>query len=149
MKFKNIVYIQGQISKIYQLFYNIKNWPSVLPHVKAVEMISDDGINQHLIMDVSSGGKIEKLETYRNCKENEKISFHQPFPPHPLKIHKGEWQFFVEQQRVKVIAEHNIEVKFPSLLNAVFSWVAWNFFIKKNSMATLTTIKNTIERDKP
>jgi ribosome-associated toxin RatA of RatAB toxin-antitoxin module len=81
---------------VYQALFNLKGWPELLPHVKAIDVLYDDGRYQEFLMTVTSETDAGTLtvRSVRLCDEvSWRIEFFQPKPPAFLIHHAGGWQF--------------------------------------------------------
>ncbi len=77
----------------FNAIYEMDKWPSLLPHVKRIETLYNDGIYQEFLMDVQSDTGLIQVRSIRRCIQGEGITFFQPKPPKFLKHHCGGWSF--------------------------------------------------------
>lgn len=77
----------------YQHLRDVQQWPRLLPHVEAIDVIYDDGLYQEFYMTVrgEDGGQ-HRVRSVRKC-DQDKISFFQVDPPKFLDSHAGGWRF--------------------------------------------------------
>lgn len=78
---------------VYRHLQSVQQWPRLLPHVEAIEVIYDDGLYQEFFMTVrGEDGSRTKVRSVRKCDETG-ISFFQVDPPRFLDYHSGGWSF--------------------------------------------------------
>jgi acyl carrier protein len=70
--------------------WKLEHWEELLPHIKKIEVLYDDGANQEFYMTVDTDGNPVKVRSIRRLRENV-IEFFQPVPPKYLKHHGGCW----------------------------------------------------------
>lgn len=145
MRFSHKCLLKAPLDRVYELFYRIKDWPLMLSHCDRIDLIDQGRKIQHLFMTVMTGKKTETIETIRICDDNRKIKFFQPSPPKPLCVHNGSWNFIPCANGTLVESVHDIKA------NGVFSilipFVAWYFFIRKNSLLTIESIRSYVEKN--
>ena len=100
--------IQASVQTVYERLLNVRDWPSLLPHVEQIDMVYDDGRYQEFYMSVKgTDGSAIKVRSVRKCEPGE-ILFFQPQPPVFLKTHNGGWQFSpTESGGCRVVTYHN------------------------------------------
>jgi aromatase len=104
--------VDCDVDTAYEALFRLEGWPKLLPHVRAVDVLYDDGRYQEFLMTVDSDpGQIE-VRSVRNCdKENLHIEFFQPTPPKFLKHHAGGWNFTkVDDNTCKITTYHQWNV---------------------------------------
>lgn len=77
----------------FNAIYEMDKWPQLLPHVKRIETLYNDGVYQEFLMDVQSDTGLIQVRSIRRCIKDEGITFFQPKPPKFLKHHCGGWSF--------------------------------------------------------
>ena len=77
----------------YQGLWRMAQWPQILPHVKSVDVLYDDGRFQEFLMAVESEQGLLHVRSVRRCEPGVGIRFFQPVPPRFLKHHAGGWRF--------------------------------------------------------
>jgi len=85
--------------EVYGAFAAFSSWPRVLPHVRAVELVYDDGRHQELSITVERQGRRELVREVRLLYPQSRIEFFQPEPPE-LRQLRGEWSFEPDGERV-------------------------------------------------
>ncbi len=103
--------IERDTEAVYQALFYLEGWSKLLPHVKAVNVLYDDGRYQEFTMTVTSetdAGTL-KVRSVRLCDQvNRQIGFFQPEPPPFLKHHAGGWKFFpLGESKCEVLTFHN------------------------------------------
>ena len=85
--------INAPLGIVYGCLHDVREWPRLLPHVEAIEVIYDDNRYQEFYMTVctADGGQV-RVRSIRKCSEAE-ITFFQPDPPKFLSRHSGAWTF--------------------------------------------------------
>jgi hypothetical protein len=96
-------------SEVQSVFWDLKSWPSVAPHVRAMHVHYDDGVVQVVTMDVLTRGHETSFKSVRLRGKNS-IMYIQPEPPPALTLHKGSWTFLDGSKGTTVICRHDIEV---------------------------------------
>ena len=87
------VMIDAPVEVIYHRLHHVQDWPLLLPHVQAINMVYDDGRYQEFFMNVQGvDGNTVKVRSIRKCEKDE-ITFFQPEPPKFLAKHSGGWRF--------------------------------------------------------
>lgn len=85
--------IAAPMETVYRHLQAVQQWPRLLPHVEAIDVIYDDGIYQEFYMTVrSDDGTRNKVRSVRKCGPAE-ITFFQVDPPKFLDRHSGGWKF--------------------------------------------------------
>ncbi|MBO3459176.1 hypothetical protein G7B40_027780 [Aetokthonos hydrillicola Thurmond2011] len=91
------VIIERPTDVVYQAMVDMENWPKLLPHIKAVNVLYNDGRYQEFTMTVDSETEAGDLtvRSVRLCDRlNLQIDLFQADPPPFLKHHAGGWKFF-------------------------------------------------------
>jgi ribosome-associated toxin RatA of RatAB toxin-antitoxin module len=105
----NII-IECPTEVVYQAMVDMKTWPKLLPHVKAVNVLYNDGRYQEFTMIVDSGTKAGDLtvRSVRLCDQlNLQIDLFQADPPPFLKHHVGGWKFIpLNKTKCEVLLFH-------------------------------------------
>ncbi|HJX83893.1 MAG TPA: SRPBCC family protein [Candidatus Angelobacter sp.] len=103
---------------VYERLHKMEHWPAHLSHVKAIEVIYDDGHYQEFYMTILGANQSEvRVRSIRKCEERQ-ISFFQLEPPPFLAHHNGSWTFLeTGSEQCKVIAAHEwqLGVNAPSI----------------------------------
>lgn len=84
--------ISRDVPAVYEALFRMDRWDKLLPHVKAIEVLYDDGVYQEFRMTVASASGTLAVRSVRRCEENKAIDFFQPEPPAYLKHHAGGWR---------------------------------------------------------
>ena len=105
------IVIDREVETVYQALFHLQDWPKLLPHVKQVNVLYDDGNYQEFTMTVLSekdAGAL-RVRSVRLCDADKRqIGFFQPEPPPFLKHHAGGWQFIpLTDKQCQVITFHN------------------------------------------
>ena len=90
------VIIERSTEVVYQAMVDMENWPKLLPHIKAVNVLYNDGRYQEFTMTVDSETEAGDLtvRSVRLCDQlNLQIDLFQAEPPPFLKHHAGGWKF--------------------------------------------------------
>lgn len=103
--------------KVYDSIFNMKDWPSKLPHVKKIEVLYDDGMYQEFFMHVASDKGLIKVRSIRRCTHNQSILFFQPIPPTFLKHHSGGWKFEPNDKGCLVTTWHQWNINPPEAMS--------------------------------
>lgn len=99
--------IERNIDVVYSALFTLKDWDKLLPHVKGIEILYDDGQYQEFKMTVESAKGDIKVRSVRRCEGNTEIDFFQPEPPVYLKHHSGGWRLQpISDQRCNVVTFH-------------------------------------------
>ena len=145
------IVIRGPIDTVFACFWNAELWPKVTTHVKQIEMIEQSPDSQRFRMTVESKGRDYTVETQRWSVRNRRITYWQPRPPEFLRRHTGEWKFFVNADGVRIRLVHEAEIDETKLgligadrLDEAEAIVGNS--LKANGMATMSSIKQHIER---
>ncbi len=93
---------------VHAALWNIKNWPSLLPHCKDIKVLYEDNVYQEFIMQIMVQDKLESMRSIRCSPSKRKISYFQPEPPALLNLHRGEWILEPLGNQTRVISNHDI-----------------------------------------
>ena len=135
------IFINAEISVVYQTFWNIFEWDEILPHVSQIKNIESRENYQHVLMDIDNRGRHYTIETIRTGIENRSISFNQVDSDSIISHHSGNWKFSVKGCGTLVECTHCIKIESLRWLSDIMSKFAWNFYIRRNSLMTLQTLK--------
>jgi len=150
--FSSGIEIKATAEQVFNLLYNVQDWPQILPHCKKIKMIYEDGRNQEFEMTVI--GAQENLEVMRSIRHgyaNTTIEYFQPSLPPALQRHEGKWIITEAENGVYLEAWHSIalseegvrklwgEIKMEKAVQLVQQ------AIEKNSMITMQTLKAYLE----
>lgn len=144
MKFNHQYFIQAPVSEVYKRLYEIEKWPDLLPHVEEIKPIVINDKEQRVIMTIRNSNGTESIETVRTFEKDKYITFNQPKPPKPLSVHNGIWVLEKLNNGTLVKSIHEIDNN-THIISRIVSLIAWNLFIKKNSLLTLRSIKLDLE----
>lgn len=107
---KASVIIERSTEVVYQAMVDMENWPKLLPHIKAVNVLYNDGRYQEFTMTVDSETEAGDLtvRSVRRCDQlNLQIDLFQAEPPPFLKHHAGGWEFIpLNETKCEVILFH-------------------------------------------
>jgi len=96
------------INVVYNALFAMEEWDNLLPHVKAIETLYNDGKYQEFRMTVESAKGDISVRSVRRCEPSTAIDFFQPDPPAYLKHHAGGWRLTpVSDQRCNVVTFHH------------------------------------------
>ena len=110
--------IKARPDRVYAALFKLSRWPEFLPHVKAVDVMYDDGKYQEFVMHVASETGDLKVRSIRRCCEQTGIRFFQPEPPPYLISHFGGWTFESDSQGgCKLKTYHRWVTKTQAALN--------------------------------
>lgn len=84
--------ISRDVPTVYEALFRMERWDKLLPHVKAIEVLYDDGTYQEFRMTVASPSGTLAVRSVRRCEADKAIDFFQPEPPAYLKHHAGGWR---------------------------------------------------------
>lgn len=141
--------ISRPIETVYAALWDIKNWPSLLPHCKEIKLLYDDEMYQEFIMNIATQGHTESMRSIRHSPHRRKICFFQPEPPIFLTLHRGEWTLEpLGNTTTRITSLHEIKLNpekikqgWPNItLEEALTLVKTN--IKKNSLQTIQAIAN-------
>lgn len=114
---ETIVTIECPTEVVYQALVYLEDWTKLLPHVKAVDVLYDDGRYQEFTMTVDSGTIAGDLtvRSVRLCSHsNLEIELFQTEPPPFLKHHVGGWKFIpLNENQCQVILFHLCNLNHP------------------------------------
>ncbi|MHC5609976.1 MAG: SRPBCC family protein [Nostoc sp.] len=97
---------------IYSLLADAANWPSLLPHCHAVEMLYDDGSNQEFIMEVGTAYGSERIRSIRRCRPDVlTIEYFQPEPPPIMSRHSGRWRLNSVPGGTEIFIRHEFRIE--------------------------------------
>ena len=107
------IIIGCDVKAAYEAPFRLEGWTELLPHVRAIEVLYDDGRYQEFLMTVDSDPGQIKVRSVRNCnREKLHIDFFQPEPPKFLKHHAGGWNFIkADKNTCKVTTYHQWNLK--------------------------------------
>jgi aromatase len=147
-KFQAEEIVPRPIALVYAALWDIKNWPTLLPHCKAIDLLYNDGIYQEFIMQITTPEYSESMRSIRYTPHKRKICYFQPKPPPALSMHRGEWLLEPLGNSTRITSCHEISLNpegikkhWPDIpLADALERVKTN--IKKNSLKTITAIAN-------
>jgi aromatase len=144
-EFSESLLVDHSPTAIYQLLRDAANWPWLLPHCNAVEMIYDDPQYQEFKMNVQVGEIEESIRSIR-ILHPDRIEYFQPAPPPALKEHQGRWTLRPTEGGVEITSWHAV------VLNPDF-WAGTEMeeakrkvetAINRNSLGTMQAILNKL-----
>ncbi len=151
--FKNGIEINATAEQVFNLLYNVQEWPQLLPHCKKINMLYEDGHNQEFEMTViGAQDKLEVMRSIRHGHANNLIEYFQPSLPPALKRHEGKWLITETEHGIYLEAWHSITLSEEGVKNfwgdlameQALKYVEQA--IERNSMTTMQTIKSYLER---
>jgi hypothetical protein len=95
-------------SRVFDAFWELADWTTVAPHVKAIELHYQDPDVQVLTMRVETRGRLDGFRSVR-VRQGDSIFFVQPRPPALLRRHWGWWHVRGNGAAASVRSEHWIE----------------------------------------
>ncbi|BBB90954.1 MAG TPA: SRPBCC family protein [Methylomusa anaerophila] len=150
--FSSGIEIKTTAGQVYNLLYNVQEWPKLLPHCQKITMLYEDGRNQEFEMTVTGAqDKTEVMRSIRHGYANNIIEYFQPSLPPALQRHEGKWIITGTENGVHLEAWHSItllkegvrklwgEMEMEKALKIVQQ------AIDRNSMTTMQTIKSYLE----
>jgi len=99
------IFIQQDISTVFNAFADLSNWQRVLSDVLNVETLYDDAYHQEFLMTVERPKGAETIRGIRFCCPNSRIELFQPEPPPGYKRMTGVWTFDRSEGGTQVTAE--------------------------------------------
>lgn len=147
MRFQHEIQIEAPVHEVYTELLDMIRWPETIPHVTKIEPIEYNNKIQHVNMSVLSNNGIEKMETVRTFKKDKWIKFHQISMPPVLKRHDGVWKFISKGKYTIVRSIHMIDTNYP-IVGGLAAYIAWKFYISRNSAMTLRAVKLKLEYNK-
>jgi hypothetical protein len=147
--------IGASLGRVLSDFWSLADWPSIAPHVQAIDMHYEDGAVQVLTMHVATGQRQDSFKSVR-ILQPESIFFFQPHPPPALRRHYGWWRLSPAGEATRVTSEHWIEVDpepAARFLEAVGSQredgepveAALRRILHHNSLQTMLALKTRLE----
>lgn len=105
---------------IYTLLAGAANWPNLLPHCQAVDMLYDDGSNQEFMIQVGTAYGSERIRSIRRCRRDLlTIEYFQPEPPPVITRHSGRWMLNSISGGTEVFIRHEFRLN-PDACRDVF-----------------------------
>ena len=148
------VEIAAPSPEVQRVFWDLKTWPSIAPHVRAMHIHYDDGVVQIVTMDVLTRGYETSFKSVRLRGKND-ITYMQPEPPPALTLHRGSWTFLDDPKGTVVICRHDIEVNeeparaflAAANMDAASGQVEelTELVIRSNSLQTMQALKKNLE----
>jgi|GEM_PF-1953965 len=118
--FKQSYTVPYSPDEVYALLARVAEWPQVLPHCEAVEVLYDDGQNQEFLMTVRTPRGQEVFRSIRRCNEQDlSIFYFQPKPPRVLRSHQGTWVIKSAPNGAEITSQHSITID-PEACLSVF-----------------------------
>ncbi len=108
MKIKQSIMINAPLDRVYNAFYDLNTWQSILPDVSQVDVIYDDGLHQEFTMAVTRPNGEEMIRGIRFCKLNRSLDLFQPIPPPNVERMWGVWRF----EQISGSTQVNVEREF-------------------------------------
>ena len=145
--------IKGNLTQVYDCFWNPEYWPRLTTHVKRIEMLEWEGMRQRFKMCVEANGKQFLMETEREGVPDMSISYRQTQPPPFLLAHTGRWDFATEDEDVLVTLVHRVVIDpekaldvlaVPTLTDAE-RVIGEN--LRRNGAMTMNAVKRYVEGD--
>lgn len=144
-EFSKTLLIKHSKTAIYKLLRDAANWPWLLPHCNAVDMLYEDNSYQEFKMNVQVGDKKEAIRSVR-VLHPDRIEYFQPAPPPALKEHQGRWTLRETSEGVEVVSWHAVVLN-PDFWRDVSREEAKQKVetaINKNSLGTMEAIRNKL-----
>ncbi|MFY9823805.1 MAG: hypothetical protein WAM82_20665 [Thermoanaerobaculia bacterium] len=150
--------IAAPLERVRREFWELADWPSVAPHVQAIDMHYEDGAVQVLTMRVATGQRQDSFKSVR-ILQAEAIFFFQPQPPPALRRHYGWWRLSAAGgAATRVTSEHWIDVdpepaaRFLEAVGARMAGdepvsAALRGILHHNSLQTMLALKTRLEAD--
>jgi|SRR4051812_4588956 hypothetical protein len=149
--------IGAPLARVLREFWELADWPSVAPHVKAIDMHYEDAAVQVLTMHVATGQRQDSFKSVR-IRQPEAIFFFQPQPPPALRRHYGWWRLSAAGgAATRVTSEHWIEIdpepaaRFLAAVGAHTAGepvaAALRGILHHNSLQTMLALKARLEAD--
>lgn len=151
--FSSGIEIKSTARQVFDLLYQVQEWPQVLPHCKKIKLLYEDGHNQEFEMTVVGvGEKLEVMRSIRHGYANRMIEYFQPSLPLALQRHEGRWVITDKKNGVYLESWHRIalaEEGVRKLWGGIKPEEALTLVqqaIEKNSMITMQTVKAYLEK---
>jgi hypothetical protein len=157
MHTENVVYMQGDPSRIFELAANTQDWPLILPHYREVKVLetSEDGSRKIVEMAcVRNGFPVPGIPfpvRWRSVQLSERET-RRIFFKHTFGVAVGMWVVWTITpddwgRGVRVTIAHDLTYPF----NALNGWFAQDLvgegFVHAIAGRTLATIKEIVERE--
>lgn len=151
--FADEVTVNGPADAVYEFLYRSDAWPRRLPHVSRLDLAEDAEGVQTMIMDTrTEDGSTHTTESIRVCFGRDRIVYKQTTTPALMNAHTGEWTVVPDEDGVRAISRHTVEVKesaIETVLGAGATVETARGFLRKalggNSTATLKLAKEFAE----
>jgi hypothetical protein len=143
--------IKGDLSRVYDCFWNPEYWPHLTEHVKQIEMLEWEGMRQRFKMRVEANGKQYLMETERVGVLDTSITYRQTQPPPFLLMHSGKWDFAADNGDVCVTLTHSVLIdqnKALEMLSVGSLPEAERIIgenLKRNGSMTMNAVKRYVE----
>lgn len=151
-EFEEEMTIAGSIGAVYRLLQRAREWPQLLHHCRAVEVLYDDGQDQELLMTVDVSGREERVRSIRRCTPTSSITYFEPEPSPALRRHAGEWLLEPSPRGgVRVVARHSVELRLEGVkklwggITPREALAKVTRAIQENSRGTMLAIKSLLE----
>lgn len=116
---ESTIEIKSDLHSVYNAFYDLHGWKSILNDVTDVDVQYEDGNHQVFTMTVDRPGGEETVRGIRTGKHLEVITLCQTTPPPGFRKMHGHWYFEGEPGHVTVRAVRDIELIDPASNEAV------------------------------
>lgn len=155
--FEFTVPVLAPAERVLEEYWDLESWPSIAPHVRAIELLYSDANVQVLLMTVATRGRIDRFQSVR-IRDRNAIHYFQPVPPPILRHHHGSWTFAPANDGCEVTSRHTIDVDVdvsrqvlrelgnePQADDDVAA--AIQQLIHQNSLQTMTALRRRIEEE--
>jgi aromatase len=144
--------IAGTMESVYGLLRRAWEWPQLLPHCRAVDVLYDDGQDQELVMTIDVSGREERVRSIRRCTPMSSIAYFEPEPPPALQRHAGEWLLEPSPRGgVRLVARHSVELRLDGVkeiwgdITSREALAKVTRAIHENSRGTMLAIRSLVE----
>ncbi|MFF1560760.1 SRPBCC family protein [Streptomyces sp. NPDC058279] len=106
------VHVAGTAEAVFEVLYQVRDWPELLPHVTRAEVVQDaDGLQLVEIDTVESSGAVLKMKTARAGIGGRAIVYKQLVLPPIGRSHHVRWDITPTAQGVTVTSRQTVIVK--------------------------------------
>jgi len=117
LEIREEIVIYRDIKDVYDAYYDVRKWKTILSDVISVDIINTNGLEKEFYMTVKKMGKVETVHSKWQCIRDVSIVLTQPVPPPQFYSMMGKWEFKrLQDNRTKIVATRSYEI-----LNEYFS----------------------------
>ncbi len=108
LSFTDSVRVSGDALQAYEFLAQADLWPQRLPHVDAVDLREDEGIQVMTMSTRAPGESVHVTESVRVCFAPERIVYKQVASPPLLAAHTGSWTIRPAGDALTVTSAHRV-----------------------------------------